>query len=182
MPKGAADGEGLQAERRDGLYLIVRTDGSRCWRMNYREGGRQCTASFGACRQVSLNDARLRTQDLRARPKERGPTTETARDTFGSVAREWFSVREAAWVPSHHERVGSRIERDLIEPLGTMPIGCMTASQLLAILRGIERGAVDIAKRVRQHADQISAHTFVTGRVERNVAADLRGAMAAPRG
>lgn len=39
--------------------------------MNYRERGKQLTASFGVYPQVSLSDAPIRTQDFRARLKDR---------------------------------------------------------------------------------------------------------------
>jgi hypothetical protein len=41
-----------------GLYLLVQTNGSRLWRMNYSFAGRQRTAAFGIYPDISLSEAR----------------------------------------------------------------------------------------------------------------------------
>ena len=48
-----------------GLYLLVRPNGSKLWRMMYRTGGREQKLSFGACPAVSLRDMRLRRDEAR---------------------------------------------------------------------------------------------------------------------
>lgn len=44
----------------EGLYLLVRPNGSKLWRMKYRYGGKEKLLSFGAYPAVSLAEARLR--------------------------------------------------------------------------------------------------------------------------
>ena len=52
------------------------------------------------------------------------------------------------------------------------------APELLAVLRRIEaRGSVESARRVLQNFGQIFRYALATGRVERDIAADLRGAL-----
>src|SRR3954447_22970003 len=41
-----------------GLYLLVTPDGGRCWRMDYRYGGKRRTLAFGVYPEVSLAAAR----------------------------------------------------------------------------------------------------------------------------
>jgi hypothetical protein len=43
-----------------GLYLLVRPNGSKLWRMKYRFGDKEKLLSFGAYPEVSLAAARLR--------------------------------------------------------------------------------------------------------------------------
>ena len=62
-----------------GLYLLVQTNGSRLWRMNYRFEGRQKTLSFGPYPVTLLADARAKLKatlratggQRRARPTNR---------------------------------------------------------------------------------------------------------------
>ncbi len=44
----------------EGLYLLVRPNGSKLWRMKYRYAGKEKLLSFGAYPAVSLAEARLR--------------------------------------------------------------------------------------------------------------------------
>ncbi|NIJ09559.1 hypothetical protein FHS31_003192 [Sphingomonas vulcanisoli] len=41
-----------------GLYLLVRPNGSKLWRFNYKHHGKNRTLAFGACPDVGLADAR----------------------------------------------------------------------------------------------------------------------------
>jgi len=52
-----------------GLCLLVNLNGSRCWRFNYRFGGRQKTISFGGFPEISLEEAREKRDEARAKVK-----------------------------------------------------------------------------------------------------------------
>ena len=43
---------------RDGLYLLVKTSGTRLWRYDYRYAGKRKTLSMGVYPEVSLPEAR----------------------------------------------------------------------------------------------------------------------------
>ena len=49
----------------DGLFLLVRPNCSKLWRMNYKDLCRYRTLSFGAWPEVSLADARGKREDAR---------------------------------------------------------------------------------------------------------------------
>lgn len=48
-----------------GLYVLVRPNGSKLWRMKYRVAGREQKLSFGAYPLVSLKEARLKRDEAR---------------------------------------------------------------------------------------------------------------------
>jgi integrase len=71
-----------------------------------------------------------------------------------------------------------RLEKDVFPYLGTRPIAEIKPMELLTVLRRIEsRGALDTAHRIRFMCGQIFRYAVATGRVERDPAADLRGAL-----
>ena len=75
-----------------------------------------------------------------------------------------------------------RLENDVFPWLGTRPIADFTAKELLATInRIVDRGAVDSAHRALQNCGQIFRYAVVTGRADRNPAADLRGALPSPK-
>ena len=48
-----------------GMYLLVKPDGGRYWRMDYRFVGKRRTLAFGVYPIVTLSDARERRQEAR---------------------------------------------------------------------------------------------------------------------
>lgn len=103
-------------------------------------------------------------------------------DSFEIVAREWFARQASTWVPSHRDKIISRLERDLFPWLGTRPVSGITAPELLTTLRRIEeRGAVETAHRTLQNCGQIFRYAIVTGRAERDPCPALEGALAPVR-
>ena len=96
---------------------------------------------------------------------------------FEEVAREWIKSR-IDWSPAHLSRIMSRIEDDLIPEFGHIAVSQLDAPTILAALRKVEgRGALEVAKRLRQTIGQIMRYAIATGRASRDPAADLRGAM-----
>jgi integrase len=174
-----------------GLHLLVNPDGARYWRMAYRYRGRQKTLALGVYPAVSLADAReakdaakkLLARELdpsQVRREQRAAARISAKNTFEAVAREWCENRLAGWTSRYHENVVARLEADLFPEIGFRPIAEIEAPEVLAALRKVEkRGALEIAKRLRQTAGQIFRYAIATGRAKRDPSGDLKGALKA---
>ena len=75
----------------EGLYVLVRPNGSKLWRLKYRFEGKEKLLSSGAYPQVNLADARLR----RARPKwrwGRGEILAPGRFRYMAPPSRWLHV------------------------------------------------------------------------------------------
>jgi len=71
-----------------------------------------------------------------------------------------------------------RFERDVFPHIGSKPIAELKAVELLAVLRKIEvRGAIETTHRARSDCGQVFRYAIATGRAERDIAADLIGAL-----
>ena len=82
-------------------------------------------------------------------------------------------------MPSHANRVLSRLEHDIFPPLGRRAIAAIEAPEILAALRAAEaRGALDVAKRLRQHVSMIFRFAVAEGLVKRDPTVDLSHALA----
>jgi hypothetical protein len=172
-----------------GLYIEVSPSGGKWWRFKYRVGGKEKRISLGVYPEVSLKTAREKRDEVRktlasgvdpshARKAHAATHAEHAANSFELIAREWFSNVGPSWVPAHSIRVISRLENDVFPWIGTMPINSVTAPLLLTTMRRIEgRGTVETAHRILQSCGQIFRYAIVTGRAERDPAADLRGAL-----
>jgi integrase len=68
------------------------------------------------------------------------------------------------------------------DKLGHRPVAEITPHELLAVLRKVEaRGRHDSAKRIRAICSQVFRYGIATARADRDVAADLRGALIVPK-
>lgn len=177
-----------------GLYLLVNPNGSRWWRLKYRFNGRERGISFGVFPDVPLKAAREKRDEARrllaagTDPSERRQIAKIERsNTFASVADEWLTLQ--AKPPAHSPRAPLApvtaaktrwmLETFLVPEIGAKPIGELTAPDLLAALRKIEkRGTHETAHRTKQLAGRVLRFAIATGRATRDVSMDLRGALA----
>lgn len=172
-----------------GLYLLVTPTNGKWWRWDYRFLGKRKTLSMGVYPDISLKVARERRDEARRllaegvdpganRKIQKAAKVERMANSFESVAREWFAKFCPTWAPSHADKVIRRLENDVFPWIGGRPISEITAPELLTVLRRVEgRGALDTAHRAQQNCGQVLRYAIATGRAERNIAADLKGAL-----
>ncbi len=172
-----------------GLYLEVFPTGARYWRWKYRFNGKEKRLAFGVYPEVSLNEAREKRDQSRKqlaegidpgafKKQEKLIARAVHEDTFEKIARQWHEVKKSSWTGRHPETVMRKLESDLFPDLGERPIKDISARELLAVIRKIEeRGALDMAKKALQHVGQIFRHAIIEGKAERDISADLKGAL-----
>lgn len=172
-----------------GMYLEIRPNGSKYWRMAYRIHGKQKLLAIGVYPEISLKDARDARTAARKLLKdgidpsgnkrhEKRKATINANNTFEAVAREWHDNQKGRWSENHTQNVLHRLETDVFPYIGSDPIADLEALHLLDMLRKIEkRGALDIAGRTRQLCGQVFRYGIQTGRCKHDPSRDLQGAL-----
>ena len=168
-----------------GLYLEVSPAGGKHWRLKYRFGGKEKRLTFGPYPIVSLKEARIKRDDARkmlANGIDPGMAKQAekvaAAGTFEAISREWLAKYSASWTAGHAERIQRRLERDVFPWLGHRPINQITPPELLSVLRRVEeRGIIETAHRALANSGQIFRYAIATGRAERDISQDLRGAI-----
>ena len=172
-----------------GLYLLLKPDGARWWRWDYRRPltGKRNTLSLGTYPDTGLADARGKRDAARKllaagvdpgehRKAEKAAGVERAANSFEVIAREWLDKRD--WVESYSSKVLGWMENDVFPWIGARPIAELSAPEFLAVGRRVEeRGAIESAHRILQNCGQIMRYAIATGRAARNPVADLKGAL-----
>ena len=142
-----------------GLYLEISPSGGKWWRLKYRFAGKEKRISLGIYPEVSLKEARGRRDEQRRllandidpseyRKAHKAKLVSSSKNTFESVAREWFSKQEPNWAPSHSIKILQRLERDIFPWIGSKATNTLSAPQILDVVRRIEsRGALESAHR-----------------------------------
>ena len=172
-----------------GLFLLVSPSGGKWWRLKYRFDGKEKLLSLGTYPDTPLKRAREARENARQlvaqgidpsvqRKATKSAREESAANSFEVVAREWYASHGPTLAPSYSVKVIRRFERDLFPTLGSMAITDMKPIDLLKALRAIEaRGAVETAHRALGECGQAFRYAVATQRVERDITADLRGAL-----
>lgn len=172
-----------------GLYLEISPAGGKWWRLKYRFDGKEKRVSLGTYPDTSLASARAKRDEARKllaagvdpgehRKAEKAAGDDKAANSFEVIAREWFAKQSPIWVASHADKIIQRLERDVFPWLGKRPVAGISPKELLTTINRIaERGAADTSHRALQNCGQVFRYAIVTGRAERNPAADLRGAL-----
>ena len=177
-----------------GLYLQVSPNGSKRWFLKYRTGGKEKQLALGSYPDVGLTAAR-KARDaaklqkaagldpVQARKVEKLKATNPAGDTFQAVALEWHAKQAPQWSEGHAERALRQLERDLFPWIGPRRLSEIEPVELLATLRKIEeRGAIETADPGLMLCRQVWRYGVATGRVSRDITADLKGALTPYRG
>lgn len=177
----------------DGLYLLVTPSGGRYWRMNYRHLGKQKTLAFGVWPETGLAETRAerdaarkiiaRGDDPAERIKlDRIAATVAASNSFKAVADDWLLKAEKEGRSAVTMKKLRWLVDFINESIGKRPIAAISAHELLAMLRKMEiKGRYETAKRLRSTASQVFRYAIATARADRDVAADLRGALITPK-
>jgi integrase len=170
-----------------GLSIEVPPKGSKRWRFKYRFDGKQKRLSLGTYPEVSLKAARLKRDEYREQVaggldplniRKTEKVAQAGKESFEFVAREWHHKHKVNWSESHAERTLTRLEKNIFPWLGNKNINEIKAPELLQALRRVEnRGAIETAHRINQVCGQIFRYAIATGRAERDISADLKGAI-----
>jgi len=172
-----------------GMYLLVHPNGGKYFRLDYRFVGKRKTLSLGVYPDTSLKQAREKRDTAKkqiadgidpsiTRKIEKAGSIE---NTFKAVADEFLEANSGKWSASHKKHIKECFERDVYPWLGSRPLKELSAVEVLTTLRRITaRGALETAARTKQFIGQAIRYGIATGRAERDVTQDLRGALPSP--
>jgi integrase len=175
-----------------GMYLLIKPDGGRYWRRDYRFVGKRRTLSLGIYPTVTLLVARTRREEARkllaqdidpstAKKATKRANKLASTNTFSAVAREWLANQRHRLAPKYSSLIIARLEADIFPQIGSRPVAEIDAPELLEALRKVEkRGVIETARRLRQICGQVFRYACATGRAIRDPSADLRGALKLP--
>jgi integrase len=180
--------------RADGgnMFIEVRPNGSKLWRLAYRFGGKQKLMSFGRYPDVSLAKARERRQAAKAQladgidPMVHAQSIEAERvakteHTFAKIASELIEKLRAEGKADTTLKKKQWLLDMAVADFGDHPVTEITATVVLKALRKVEaKGNYETAKRLRSTIGQVCRYAIATARADTDPTYGLRGALIAP--
>ena len=179
-----------------GLHLLIKPlkdSWAKWWRLKYRFDGKDCLLSLGTYPEISLQQAREQRDIIRKQiaggvnPSEnrkavKSSKAESAANSFEVIAREWGAKKVETW-DDKNNRSKRMLERNIFPWLGGKPITDILPKDILECLRRVEdRGTIETAHRSLQICGQVFRYAVATGRVDRDITPDLRGALPPAKG
>ena len=175
-----------------GLFLLVEPSGGLRWRLKYRLNGKEKKLAIGRYPEIGLKEARDKRDEARSlvaagidpgqkRKTDKLTQAVQAANTFEAVAEEYIAKREREGLAAVTLSKSRWLLKLLAVKIGSRPIAQITAPELLSALRRVEgQDKLETARRMRSFAGRVFRYGLATGRCERNIAADLQGALTTP--
>jgi len=168
-----------------GLFLEVRPNGAKYWRLAYRLFKKQRTLALGVYPNVSLKDARSKRDEAKKLIAEdidpnkvKADNKKANQNTFKIIAHRWHDIKKSEWTPRHAKTIISRLGNHVFPYVGDYPIRKIDTPTILRVLRRIEaRGTIDTTKRVKQICGQVFRFAISEGLGDRDPTADLQGVL-----
>jgi len=176
-----------------GMFLLINPNGSKYFRLKYRFAGKEKVLALGVYPDTSLKESRAKRDTAKKQiadgidPCEnkkavKQSKVESAANSFEVIAREWGQKKVNAWEDKNN-RSKRMLERNIFPWLGNKPISDILPKDILACLRRVEdRGTIETAHRSLQICGQVFRYAVATGRAERDITPDLRGALPPAKG
>ncbi len=172
-----------------GLYLDVRENGSRYWRMAYRFARREKLLSLGVYPEVSLAEARRRRDAARAllrdgmdpmavKADRKTLDRRNADASFAQVAVAWLAFKRKGWAPETHRKAEYVFDTYLAPALRRQSITTMKTKDAVEALQGIPPS---LASKARQYLGGIVNYAIREGLREDGRLLSLRGAISSHR-
>ena len=148
-----------------GLWLQVRTEGTRAWVFRYMIAGQARAMGLGPLHTISLAEAREMALDCRKQvlrgldpidERRRERTAVLGQLTFKECAEQYLDAHGASWrSDKHRKNWASTIKRFAYPYLGDLPVNTIGTNEVMRVLDPIWREKTVTAKRVRQRIERV---------------------------
>lgn len=169
-----------------GLFLLVKKNGAKYWRLRYRIAGVEKMYAAGVYPDVSLLEARKRRDEARLKiadgtdpvKSRKAKVTSNKENTFRNLSVEWHSFKKSRWSAGYASDILEAFEMDIYPAIGDLPVDSIEPIYALSALAKIEaRGATEKANKTRRWTSEVFKYAIATGRAKYNPVSELKSAM-----
>lgn len=170
-----------------GMYVLIKANGSKLWRMDYTFAGKRKTLALGVYPAVPLAEARRARDAARELLAKTPPVDPMAAkralelehatkhaNTFEAVAREWLERTDNQRKAITTAKTVAWFENDVFPFIGNMAIADVKASHVTQLLNRINsRGVYDSVIRVKQNISRVMSFAVAGGVIGQNPVRDI---------
>ena len=168
-----------------GLYLRIDPSGCKYWIFRYWENKKEHKTSLGPYPELSLKDARAKSDNLRsirAKGERISTRSEKVPQLFSEVASEWLKIRMKGKAENYLCTIRYRLNKYILPELGATPLQKIESPDVLRLCRKIENtGHEETARRVKTVVGQIFRFAIASGWTKYDPTSALLGALSPRR-
>lgn len=164
-----------------GMFLLVKPNGSKLWRLKYRYAGKEKLLSFGQYPVVSLRQAREWAQEARkllaagvdpsaVKKEAQNAIKEAAKpvETFEKILNELCEAKSKRAGERHVQDYLRSMELHVLPKFGKRDIAEITAIEVIELGKRVEASGKYLAHRIIQRIGEVMDFAVATGRREQN--------------
>ena len=163
-----------------GLYLLVKTNGTKMWRYDFSYLSKRQSMSFGVYPEVGLKDAREKREKAIGNiknginPIESKSSNFELNTTFKFISNKWLDLIKDSGSKSNYEKIKSNLENNAYPFLGNKNIQDISRKDILTLVERMEmRDATEYANRLLNNIQRIYKYAVTNEYVEHNIIADI---------
>lgn len=179
----------------NGLYLLVKSIGTKIWRFNYYRPTSKVRAlvSFGSYPEISLADARLKRDEARQllakgidpqqyKKDQLKQLRDEQNNTFEKVATDWFKLKSSSNLKADTLKdIWRSLELHVLPYIGSIAITEIKARDFINALEPIkQQGKLESIRRICQRINEVMYYAVNVGLIDANPASKITAAFANP--
>jgi integrase len=163
-----------------GLWLVIKPNGTKSWRYDFRYGGKNLSMSFGIYPEIGLKEAREKREEARELlSKNINPISEkrikkaSESLTLGNVIDEWIELRKKSASEATVTQ-NKRMFKNITDWLGNVAIKDVKRANIINVLEKVQnRGTIETAHRLLSLINKVYMYAVTKEYVEHNIIADI---------
>lgn len=167
----------------NGLYLLVKSNGSKIWRFNYisPDSKKRTLVSFGSYPEITLLNARQKRDEYRSlvfqgvdpqqhKQSIQNQSKKEKDNTFYKVAERWLEQQNSRDITSGTiRRIKNSFVNYIYPILGDIPVSQLKAKDFIEALKPLEcAGKLDTVKRISQRINKVMTYAVNNDLIEYN--------------
>ncbi|MGB6329401.1 MAG: integrase arm-type DNA-binding domain-containing protein [Halarcobacter sp.] len=163
-----------------GLWLLVKPNGTKSWRYDFRYGGKSLSMSFGIYPEIGLKEAREKRDESREllsnninpiSAKRIKKASESL--TLQNVVDQWIELRKKSSSEATITQ-NERIIKNITNWLGTIAIKDIKRLDIINVLEKMQnRGVIESAHRLLSLINKIYMYAVTKEYIEHNIITDI---------
>lgn len=163
-----------------GLFLLVKKNGSKIWRFNFTFNQKRNTMSFNHYPDISLKEARNMRDKAKENIKERINPVESKisnfviTNTFKAVSEKWLDIMKDGWSDSNYKKIKSNFENNAFSFIGNRDLKDIRRKDILILIERMEkRSATEYASRLLNNIQRMYKYAVTNEYIEFNPVSDI---------
>uniref|UniRef100_UPI0040474FC7 tyrosine-type recombinase/integrase n=1 Tax=Aliarcobacter sp. TaxID=2321116 RepID=UPI0040474FC7 len=163
-----------------GLYIVIKTNGTKMWRFDYKFNDKRKSMSFGTYPNISLKEAREKREETKSLlNKKIDPIAEKKKSnsdtSFKNICETWFDLmRKKEWEEITYNKNRNRFINHIYPVLGETEIKEVSRKDILKIAQKLEElEYYEVLSRVINTMERIFKYAVSYDIVEHNIIADI---------